>query len=122
MLCAVRSCASLRRLEGRGDDFWDEVFLLKVNAAFLERCIVLTSEEGLLGLAKSLHLLLSQCVRAVADSNPIRTVHALETLAVLFKHIFRKKFANFGFDILNLCGGFERYVPCVAVEKSKLIP
>lgn len=103
--CAV---AARSRYAGRGDVFWDEVFLLKVNGAFLERCIVLTSEDALLGLSGTLHTLLSQCTRAVADANEIRVVHALETLVVLFKHIFRKKFANFGFDILNLCGGFER--------------
>jgi hypothetical protein len=92
----------------RGDEFWDEVFLLKVNGPFLERCIVLTSEEGLLNMAPIMYVLLSQCVRAVGDFNTTRVVHALETLAVLFRHIFRKKFSNFGFDILNLCGGFER--------------
>lgn len=70
---------------------------------------MLTSEEGLLTISKQLQVLFSQCVRVIVDSNPIRMIHALETMAVLFKHIFRKKFSNFGFDILHICGGgFER--------------
>eukprot|EP01133_Synstelium_polycarpum_P007882 gene7882-9253_t len=58
--------------------FWEQLFLIKVNVPFLERCIILTSEDHLL---------------------------ALKTLSVILKSIFRKKFNNFGFDILNiLCG------------------
>lgn len=32
------------------DQFWDELFLLKVNIPFLERCILRTTEEHLLQL------------------------------------------------------------------------
>jgi hypothetical protein len=32
------------------EHFWEELFLLKVNTAFLERCIILTSEDQLLAL------------------------------------------------------------------------
>lgn len=35
------------------EEFWDEVFLLKVNAAYLERCLLLTTEHLLLPLKVS---------------------------------------------------------------------
>ncbi len=74
---------------------------VRVGAQGRRVCVCVFVSVGLLTVCVGAH-------RAVGDSNPIRVTHALQTMAVLFKHIFRKKFANFGFDILNMCGGFER--------------
>lgn len=66
-LFAVRRClaASEGSLNGvlqggtastKDPRFWEEVFLLRVNAAFLERCILLTSEEQLLQIKVNFQL------------------------------------------------------------------
>lgn len=44
-------CACPQGIEGvceKNPTFWDELFLLRVNASFLERCVILTGEESLL--------------------------------------------------------------------------
>jgi hypothetical protein len=86
-------------------NFWDEVLLLKVNFSFLERCIILTSEDQLVALKDNIKKIFFNCMKGISDANIYRSAHALETLAVLMRSIFRKKFNNFGYDVMNiLCG------------------
>ena len=82
--------------------FWDELFLLKVNYTFLERCVQLTSEEQLLLLKDNVSLIFRQCCYSIKDFNLVRVKHSLETLSILLKCIFKKKFNNFGLDILTI--------------------
>ncbi|GAM23000.1 hypothetical protein SAMD00019534_061750, partial [Acytostelium subglobosum LB1] len=85
--------------------FWEQLFLIKVNIPFLERCIILTSEDHLLALKPNINKIFTHCCQWLRNSDAIRITHILETLSVFLKSIFRKKFNNFGFDILNiLCG------------------
>lgn len=94
--CARVACA---RLFSKGEDpsagkpgFWDELLLLRVNAQYLEvhlvalaspahlrqRCVMLSSEEQLLGLRDHLHIIFSACLIALRDENRFRVIHALE--------------------------------------------
>ncbi|KAK5577733.1 hypothetical protein RB653_002680 [Dictyostelium firmibasis] len=87
--------------------FWEQLFLIKVNIPFLERCIILTSEENLLALKQNINKIFTQSCFWLKDSNTLRLTHIIETLSILLKSIFRKKFNNFGFDILNILCGIE---------------
>ncbi|EGC34221.1 hypothetical protein DICPUDRAFT_153625 [Dictyostelium purpureum] len=87
--------------------FWEQLFLIKVNIPFLERCIILTSEDHLLALKPNINKIFTQCCHWLKDPNPLRLAHIIETLSILLKSIFRKKFNNFGFDILNILCGIE---------------
>eukprot|EP01119_Soliformovum_irregulare_P000204 TRINITY_DN10147_c0_g1_i3.p1 TRINITY_DN10147_c0_g1~~TRINITY_DN10147_c0_g1_i3.p1 ORF type:complete len:626 (-),score=189.17 TRINITY_DN10147_c0_g1_i3:8-1885(-) len=82
--------------------FWDELFLLKVNASFLERCIMMTTEEHLSNLKTNITIIFTNCCLALKNTSQARRLHALETLCILLKSIFRKKFTNFGYDVLGL--------------------
>ncbi|KAH9566134.1 hypothetical protein CY35_04G114200 [Sphagnum magellanicum] len=86
--------------------FWDELLLLKVNEAFLSRCISQASEEQLRGnLQPVINDIFATCVRYLNDGNFIRVAHALETLAILLREIFKKRFNEQGFTILILVAG-----------------
>eukprot|EP00026_Physarum_polycephalum_P003890 Phypoly_transcript_03907.p1 GENE.Phypoly_transcript_03907~~Phypoly_transcript_03907.p1 ORF type:complete len:759 (+),score=84.53 Phypoly_transcript_03907:28-2277(+) len=91
-------------------NFWGEVLLLKVNANVLERLIILTSEEDILvNLKGNISMIFVECTKALADTYPVRQQHALETLSVLMRSIFRKRFNNFGGDVTNiLCGSMDK--------------
>ena len=52
-------------------------------------------------------MLFSRYSIALADQNDIRTKHALQTLGILLKSIFRKKWNNFATDILSLLTGVD---------------
>eukprot|EP00897_Mesotaenium_endlicherianum_P000462 jgi/Mesen1/10416/ME000818S09892 len=64
------------------------------------------SEDQLAGpLRGTVTELFRSCARYLADDNFIRVAHALETLAVLFREIFRKRFAEQAYTILSLVAG-----------------
>lgn len=86
--------------------FWEELFLLKVNVPYLERCIVLTIESDLIKLKPVLNEVFKHAVANLVDRNPIRVAHALETIAVLLKNIFRKKLNSFAFEVSEIVCGF----------------
>lgn len=73
--------------------FWDELLLLKVNESFLSQCISKSSEEQLQdNLRPVINDLFATCVRYFDDDNFIRVAHALETLSILLREIFKKRF------------------------------
>ncbi|KAL6073166.1 hypothetical protein QOT17_005133 [Balamuthia mandrillaris] len=76
------------------DTFWSELFLLKVNAAFLDRHLKLKSEEQLLSLRKNVSAIFARACETIGDAetNPHRIAHALETLCILLRNLFRKRF------------------------------
>ncbi|KAG0560735.1 hypothetical protein KC19_9G008900 [Ceratodon purpureus] len=103
--------------------FWDELLLLKVNEAFLSQCISKASEEQLQGnLRPVINDLFATCVRYFGDDNFIRVAHALETLTVLLREIFKKRFNEQGSTILTLVAGavdnadsfFKRLITSIA--------
>jgi hypothetical protein len=88
--------------------FWEELLLLKVNAVFLETCVKDTTEDQLLVLKANVSLIFENCVRMLHDGTKIRVLHALQTLQILLRGLFEKKFTNFGFDIINLLTGVDK--------------
>ncbi|XP_050395850.1 armadillo-like helical domain-containing protein 3 [Patella vulgata] len=88
-------------------NFWDELFLLKVNTQFIEAEIEKLSGEGLLNLKENFNLLFYKAVESLNQENPIRIINALQTLCALIRGIFRKSTGNYGFDIINLLIGFD---------------
>lgn len=59
-------------------NFWDELFLLKINSVFLERCILLTSEEQFLALKDSLNLIFVHSSIILKESNLVRNQNILQ--------------------------------------------
>jgi len=117
---------------GGSEVFWEELFLLKVNIKFLDRCFLLTGEEQLLALKSTFNLIFHHCLLALKDDNIIRCVHGFEvrhmsrrplvhshslthsrplsftqTMATMLRAIFRKKFNNFGFEVISLICGMD---------------
>ncbi len=91
--------------QGRGDAFWDEVLLLKVNGACVSRCVNSVSEEMLQRQGALILALLSACSRVARDKDAMRSTNALAIVSIFLRSVFRKRFANFGFDVLNTVGG-----------------
>jgi hypothetical protein len=89
------------------NSFWDEFFLLKVNFAYLESTISSLQEDELLKLKKMMNTLFSKCCATLKDENIFRVTHALETLAILLASILKKKFSNFGSDVITLICGID---------------
>eukprot|EP00249_Psilotum_nudum_P006372 c19682_g1_i1 orf=416-2518(+) len=86
--------------------FWDELLLLKVNEKFLAQCISKATEEELKGeLKQVINDLFGTCVLYLADGNFIRVAHALETLAILFREVFKKRFSEQGLTVITLVAG-----------------
>lgn len=88
-------------------NFWDELFLLKVNTTFLESEIEKLSGEGLMSLKDNFNMLFFRATECLKQENPIREVNALQTLCALVRAIFRKNYGTCGFDVINLLVGFD---------------
>ena len=48
------------------------------------------------------------CCLQLSDTSVVRVTHALEVIAIFLKSLFRKKFSNFGYEVINVLGGFDR--------------
>eukprot|EP00040_Diaphanoeca_grandis_P026699 m.149915 g.149915 ORF g.149915 m.149915 type:complete len:715 (+) comp30692_c0_seq1:174-2318(+) len=87
---------------------WEELFLLKVNTAFLRQCIQSTTEAELLERAQVINTVFRQCVLSIVSKNQIRAANALQTLGCLMQEVFAKKdFPNFGFDVVSVLVGYD---------------
>ncbi|GJP38249.1 hypothetical protein CLOM_g22712 [Closterium sp. NIES-68] len=94
--------------EGRQElqRFWDELLLLKVNEAYLAQCIASIPEDRLIGpLKPTINEIFAACLRYLGDVNFIRVAHALETLAVFLREVFKKRFGEQTFTIITLVAG-----------------
>eukprot|EP00698_Gefionella_okellyi_P003597 TRINITY_DN1337_c0_g2_i1.p1 TRINITY_DN1337_c0_g2~~TRINITY_DN1337_c0_g2_i1.p1 ORF type:complete len:596 (+),score=101.08 TRINITY_DN1337_c0_g2_i1:178-1965(+) len=89
------------------DSFWDGLFLLKVNEAFLIRAFALTGEDQLGSLKAPLNQICIHCVIAIRDRDRIRVGHALQTLSIIFQCLFKKRFTNFGLEVMHLVFGID---------------
>ncbi|CAI5947375.1 unnamed protein product [Closterium sp. NIES-65] len=77
-----------------------------VNDAYLAQCIASIPEDRLIGpLKPTINEIFSACLRYLSDVNFIRVAHALETLAVFLREIFKKRFAEQTFTIITLVAG-----------------
>ncbi|KAL3680336.1 hypothetical protein R1sor_023292 [Riccia sorocarpa] len=86
--------------------FWDELLLLKVNETFLAQVIAKAREDQLRGELKPIITeLFEKCSTYLSDGNFIRVAHALETLTILLREIFKKRFTEQGYSIITLVAG-----------------
>jgi len=65
--------------------FWDEFFLLKANAAYLEKKFESLPIKDLNFLTNELNQLFLKCCEYVLSENIIRMINALQTMIVLFR-------------------------------------
>ncbi|XP_064465666.1 armadillo-like helical domain-containing protein 3 isoform X2 [Ornithodoros turicata] len=94
----------------QGDDpsvnnanFWDELFLLKVNVAFLEQQLSSLSREQLVERKEMLNTLFYRSVLALHSENRIRALNAIQTLCALVQGVSRGALT----DIIDILVGFE---------------
>jgi hypothetical protein len=85
--------------------FWDELFLLRVNAPFLISCIRGVSEDQLFAVRASVSEVCGECVGYLHDGNLLRVSHALETLVLILQYVARKRFAERGLGVINVAAG-----------------
>lgn len=88
-------------------NFWDELFLLKVNVNFIKQQFDSLSGEDLVRLKETINKLFYHCVQALRSDHRIRVVNALQTLCALIQGVYRKSHGDYGFDIINLLIGFD---------------
>lgn len=94
--------------ENGQDAFWDELLLLKVNNIYLEDKIKLTSEKELIQLQKTtMNPLFSKLCQYIINASYTRQANALQTLCILFKALFKKRWSHFSVDILNIVSGLQ---------------
>ncbi|KAL0483144.1 hypothetical protein AKO1_014802 [Acrasis kona] len=89
------------------ETFWQELFLLRVNSQFLENCILLTPEAELIKMAKHLQVIFKHCSDFILDQDNLRRTNALQTLCILFKGIFKKKWRNLSISLMTIVSGFQ---------------
>ena len=91
--------------EKRPRRFWDELFLLHVNAPFLISLVRGVSEERLFAIRSSVSEICSECVGYLHDANLLRVSHALETLIIILQYVSRKRFAERGLGVIDVAAG-----------------
>ncbi|ELU05457.1 hypothetical protein CAPTEDRAFT_224372 [Capitella teleta] len=98
----------------RGEDpstgnqnFWDEFFLLRVNAQYLENEIEKLNGEQVQALKETINSMIYHSIETLKDEHPIRAVNAMHTISALIHAIFQKSSSDHGFDIINVLIGFD---------------
>ncbi|KAF9300911.1 hypothetical protein BGZ74_007337 [Mortierella antarctica] len=89
------------------DVFWDELFLIKVNADYLSSSLRETTEDQLLAIKDGINSIFLHAVQTMRDPLPQRRLHAMQTLTIVLGEIFRKKFHNWSFDVIHLLTGLS---------------
>ncbi|XP_022707131.1 UPF0668 protein C10orf76 homolog isoform X2 [Varroa jacobsoni] len=91
------------------DNFWDELFLLKVNVDYIVREFDSMKPEKLLQLKPVLNRVFSECVSALLRSDiRLRIVHAYQTLAAFVQGVYSKaRTLDLGIDGLDLLVGVD---------------
>ncbi|RIB30210.1 hypothetical protein C2G38_2153239 [Gigaspora rosea] len=90
--------------------FWSELFLLKVNSAYLTRCLTEISQDQLLTIKAcigNINKIFLNAIEMMKDETTKRKINAIETMCVLLQGIFAKKFNNFSSDVINLLTGLN---------------
>ncbi|KAG0089983.1 hypothetical protein BGZ92_003878 [Podila epicladia] len=89
------------------DVFWDELFLIKVNADYLSSSLRETTEDQLLAIKDGINSIFLHAVQTMRDPLPQRRLHAMQTLTIVLGEIFRKRFHNWSFDVIHLLTGLS---------------
>ncbi|KAG0245275.1 hypothetical protein BGW41_002744 [Actinomortierella wolfii] len=87
------------------EQFWDELFLIKVNTSYLSSSLRQMNEDQLLAIKDEINNIFLHAVQTMRDQLPQRRLHAIQTLSIVLSEIFRKKFHNWSFDVIHLLTG-----------------
>ncbi|KAF9979346.1 hypothetical protein BGZ73_000040 [Actinomortierella ambigua] len=87
------------------EKFWDELFLIKVNTAYLSTSLCHMNEDQLLAIKDEINSIFLHAVQTMRDQLPQRRLHAIQTLTIVLSEIFMKKFHNWSFDVIHLLTG-----------------
>ncbi|KAG0057634.1 hypothetical protein BGZ83_007007 [Gryganskiella cystojenkinii] len=87
--------------------FWDELFLIKVNAEYLSSSLRRISEDELLAIKDGINSIFLHAVQTMRDPLPQRRLHAMQTLTIVLGEVFRKGFNNWSFDVIHLLTGLS---------------
>ncbi|XP_064630017.1 armadillo-like helical domain-containing protein 3 isoform X2 [Lineus longissimus] len=100
-------------------NFWDEFFLLRVNAQFIEKEFDGLDGDQLMNLKEIINTLFYKCVKTLQSENHIRTANAIQTLMGLIRGMFKKSLptGNYGFDVINILVGFD----CAEARMQNLV-
>ncbi|EDO48716.1 predicted protein [Nematostella vectensis] len=88
-------------------NFWHELFLMKVNAVYLEDRIAQMTLEEIMAVKENINQLFAQCCIALHGDHQIKLVNALQTLCALVQAIYGKKMSDHGYDVINILIGFD---------------
>eukprot|EP00111_Clytia_hemisphaerica_P009971 TCONS_00029172-protein len=88
-------------------DLWNEIFLLKVNVTYLEQLIAGKSGDALVKIKNNVNEFTSRCCTALKEEHQIKILNALQTLCAVMQSLFKKKFNNFGYDVIDILIGFD---------------
>nr|CAB3223158.1 UPF0668 protein C10orf76 homolog [Phallusia mammillata] len=88
-------------------NFWDEFFLLKVNAEYLEKKFEALSAKELLNFKDDLNRFFSKCSEYIVSDHLIRMINALQTISCLFRIVLTHDLGDHGFEAIDLLIGFN---------------
>lgn len=98
----------------QGDDasldnptFWEEFFLLKVHAEYIEKKFESLTAKEILPMKERLNYLFDKCLEYIQCDQPVRVINALQTMSCLFRGIHTVEVGDHGFDRIDLLIGFD---------------
>jgi len=83
-------------------NFWDEIFLLRTNAEYLEKKFEAFSTKDMIGFKASLNVFFAKCCDYILSDNTIRMINALQTLICLFRSTLTHNTKSLGVELPNL--------------------
>ncbi|CAK8690244.1 unnamed protein product [Clavelina lepadiformis] len=88
-------------------NFWDEFFLLKVNADYLEKKFEAVTVKELVHYKEDLNLFFCKCSEYILSDHLIRMINATQTLICLFRVVLSHDNGDQSFETIDFLFGFN---------------